>query len=96
MLHRIVNNLVSVQTQVLIPITTARGSTRGYMVIFARTLVYQKSYYPDTIRLWNVLPEQIASCTDADVFNKQLQSENLRLITTVFSQHCIMLWINWW
>ncbi|KAH3824882.1 hypothetical protein DPMN_126737 [Dreissena polymorpha] len=51
MMYLIVHNLVDVPTTYLIPISSARGHETCYLVPFARTESYQKSFFPDTIRL---------------------------------------------
>ncbi len=58
-MYRIVHNLVDVPTTYLIPISSARGHGTCYLVPFARTECYQKSFFPDTIRLWNRLPQPL-------------------------------------
>ena len=46
MFHRIINQQVILPTQVLIPITTARGYAYRFMVPFARTVVLLSWRYP--------------------------------------------------
>ena len=36
--------------------------------------IYQKSFFPDTIRLWNSLPQTIVSCLTIDSFKEELSA----------------------
>jgi hypothetical protein len=65
MMYRITNGLVEVPTSNLTAISSARGHGLHYLVPFARTQCYQKSFYPDTIRLWNSLPQLAAQPSTA-------------------------------
>jgi len=59
MMYRIVNGLVEVPTTSLTTTISARGHGLHYLVPFARTQCYQRSFFPDTIRLWKVFPCQL-------------------------------------
>ena len=61
MIYRIVYRLVAIQTVVLIPTMSIRGKL--FLVPYARTVTYQKSFSPDTIRIWNALDANIKTCT---------------------------------
>ena len=54
MVHRIVYNLV---VNHLAPTISIRAHNMRFLVPFARTLVYQRSFFADTIRIWNSLPQ---------------------------------------
>ena len=54
MVHRIVYNLV---VNHLAPTISIRAHNIRFLVPFARTLVYQRSFFADTIRIWNSLPQ---------------------------------------
>ena len=77
MMYRIVYNLVDIPTVYLIPTINTRGS-QHYLVPFARTQCYQRSFFPDTIRLWNNLPSSVTSCTTLESFKTVVQSTPLR------------------
>ena len=51
MMYQIVYQLVDVPTTYLIPISSIRGHGLNYLVPNARTQIYQRSFFPDTIRL---------------------------------------------
>ena len=70
MMYRIVNGLVEVPTTSLTTTISARGHGLHYLVPFARTQCYQRSFFPDTIRLWNSLPQSVVSCTTIDSFKR--------------------------
>ena len=37
-------------------------------VPFTRTMIYQRFFFSDTIRLWNSVPASVASCNEAQSF----------------------------
>ena len=78
MVYRIVNSLVDIPADQLIPTISVRGHNMRFMVPFARTLVYQRSFFPDTIRLWNSLPQSAVSCPTLDSFKREVQAIRLR------------------
>ena len=78
MMFRIVNGLVDIPTSFLTPTLMMRGHTQKYLVPFARTVVYQHSFFPDGIRLWNALPQQLVDSSSLDCFRGQVQSIQLR------------------
>jgi hypothetical protein len=54
MMYCIVHGLVDIPTTHLTPqATSVRGHMYRYKIPFARTLKYQRSFFPDTIRIWN-------------------------------------------
>ena len=70
MMYRIVYQLVDVPTTYLIPISSIRGHGLNYLVPYARTQIYQRSFFPDTIGLWNSLPQSVSSKLP---YHRQLQ-----------------------
>ena len=79
MMFRIVNNLVDIPTTYLIPAaTTIRGHSHKFLVPYARTSTYQQSFFPDSIRIWNSLPQHVISCNSLESFKGELQSVRLR------------------
>lgn len=78
MLYRIVHQLVDIPAANLTPVTTTRGHDQRYLIPFARTLAYQKSFFPDTIRLWNSLPQTAVSCPTIGGFKGAVQSVDHR------------------
>jgi hypothetical protein len=78
MMYRIVYQLVEVPTTYLIPISSARGHGLNYLVPYARTQTYQCSFFPDTIRLWNSLPQTAVNSTTVDSFKGEVQKATLR------------------
>ena len=56
-IYRIVHGhgSVRVPSTLLIPTVSLRGHDQTFLVLYARTMVYQKSFFPDTTRLWNNL-----------------------------------------
>lgn len=79
MMHRIINLQTDIPQTYLVPVLTShRGHTRQFQIPFARTLVYQKSFFPDSIRLWNSLPDELVNTTSANLFKQEVQSILLR------------------
>ena len=75
MMYRIVHGLVDIPTTHLTPqATSVRGHMYRHKIPFARTLIYQRSFFPDTIRIWNNLPAQIVE-----------QSPSANMIPAVFN-----------
>ena len=72
MMYRIVYQLVDVPTTYLIPISSIRGHGLKYLVPYARTQIYQRSFFPDIIRLWNSLPQSVVSCPTIDSFKREV------------------------
>ena len=79
MMYRIVNNLGDVPHTFLAPCTVSlRGHSYKYMIPFTRTGVYQQSFFPNSIRIWNNLPEDLINCTTLASFKQGVQSVQLR------------------
>ena len=78
MFYKIVNNLVAVPAPTVRQPIVIRGYSHRYLVPFARTIVYQHSFYPDAIRLWNSIPPSTVLCDNADSFSQQVQQIRLR------------------
>ncbi|XP_072023338.1 uncharacterized protein [Amphiura filiformis] len=78
MMFRIVNHLVDVPHTYLIPTIALRGHSMRYLIPFARTVVYRQSFFPDTIRLWNNLPQDLINCTSVAGFKQGVQTIKLR------------------
>ena len=79
MVYRIVNNLVAIPTTWLIPTAvTIRGHHQKFLVPYARTQVYQYSFFPDGIRIWNSLPTSTMACSSLATFKEELQKTTLR------------------
>ena len=79
MVYRIVHCLIDIPREHLQPaITSQRGHTQKFIVPFARTLLYQRAFFPDSIRLWNALPKDMVNCTSVDQFRQKVQETQLR------------------
>ena len=63
MMCRVVNQLIDIPSQILVPTISPRGNNITFLVPYARTLIYQKSFFPDGIRIWkqSKLPLSTAS-----------------------------------
>ena len=53
MFYKIVNNLVGIPAATVNQPIVIRGYNHRSLIPFARTVIYQHSFYPDAIRLWN-------------------------------------------
>ena len=78
MMFRIVNNLVDVPHTYLTPTVALRGHSMKYLVPFTRTSVYRQSFFPDGIRIWNSLPQELVNCTSTTSFKVGVQTVQLR------------------
>ena len=75
MMYRITHDLVDIPVaQYLHPATVMhiRGPSQRYMLPFCRTDVYRHSFFPAGIRLWNQLPEHVATAQTLDSFKAGL------------------------
>ncbi|KAK3083817.1 hypothetical protein FSP39_003606 [Pinctada imbricata] len=79
MLYRVVNHLIFIPSDnVLVPTISPRGNNSSFLVPYARTLTYQRSFFPDTIRIWNSLPSEVVSAPTLGCFKHQMQTINIR------------------
>ena len=79
MIYCIMNSLIDVPSNILPPnSSTRRGHSQMLYVPHARTLTYQKSFIPDTTRLWNSLPDKTIKCTSPPMFKEEVQHIQLR------------------
>ena len=75
MMYRIVNGLVATPpTELHASTTTARGHTARFIVLYARTQLYRHSFFPDTIRIWNGLPQPLVESTSLETFKQGVLS----------------------
>jgi len=79
LLYRITHHQADTLQHHLIPNTMSlRGHPNQYRVPFARTLIYQKTFFPDAIRMWNSLPADVVQCTSVENFKHEVQQIKLR------------------
>lgn len=79
MMYRIVHGLVAIPTTELHPtMTSARGHTNRFLIPYARTLLYKHSFFPDSIRIWNNLPQRAVDSTSLDEFRQEVLACSLR------------------
>ena len=78
MMYRVVNQQIDIPSQILVPTISPRGNNTSYLVPYARTLIYQKSFFPDGIRIWNSLPSVAVCAPSVDSLKFQIQAVNIR------------------
>ena len=78
MMYRVVYQLIDIPLYILVPIISPRGNNITFLVPYARTLMYQKSFFPDTIRIWNSLPSEVVTAPSIDSFRTRIQTINMR------------------
>ena len=72
-MYRIMYQLVDMPTTYhLIPISSIRGHGLNYLVPYARTQIYQRSFFSDTIRLRNSLPQSVVTFPTIDSFKREV------------------------
>ena len=71
MLFKMSNNLVTASSGDRLTRKDLTNNSR-FHIPFCRTLYRQQSFYPRTIREWNVLPDHIWSAKSVDAFRTQL------------------------
>ena len=72
MLYRIRDQLASIPTAIYI--RPSPRNTQHYILPYARTLVFQTSFFPSTIKIWNNLQPVITNSTTIPRLRKALQS----------------------
>ena len=77
MMYRIVYSLVDIPSSHLTPTLSVRGHNMKSLIPYARTFTYQRSFFPDTIRMWNSLPQTVVSCSTQDSFREEVQLVDL-------------------
>ena len=86
MMYRIVYSLVDIPSSHLTPTLSVRGHNMKFLIPYARTFTYQRSFFPDTIRMWNSLPETVVSCLTLDSFREECNpSDSARLVLNDFN-----------
>ena len=76
MIYRITHSLIDIPVSLYLHPSSlsTRGHTLRYTVPFCRTDVYRHSFFPAGIRLWNHLPEHVATTQTLDAFKDGLAS----------------------
>ena len=74
MLYRITNNHVDIPSSAyLIPTQpTSRGHSCRFFQPYCRTVVFQRSFFPSAIGIWNRLPESLVSSPSLEGFKAGL------------------------
>ena len=55
-----------------------RGNQQKYQQLHCRLGITSASFYPDAVRLWNTLPEEVAAAPTLESFKSRLQRHPLR------------------
>ena len=93
MMYQIVYSLVDIPSSHLTPTLSVQGHYMKFLIPYARTVTYQRSFFPDTIRMWNSLPQTVVSCLTLDSFREEVQPVRLalndfnRTVNRYFSHH---------
>ena len=74
-LFKIVHGLCFFPTGIVSPNTDLTHSTRSFILQqpFSRTNSFYHSYIPDSVRIWNNLPEDIVCASNFSSFSKSLK-----------------------
>ena len=74
LMYRIVYNLVDIPGNQYLHTTTSvtRGHGLRFIVPFTRTDAMRHSFFPSAIRLWNQLPEPVATASTLEAFKREL------------------------
>ena len=73
MLNKILNKQVEIP---IIPIifrsntSATRGNNRRFIQLQCHLNYYNNSFFPDAIRIWNSLPQQLIDCSNAELFKR--------------------------
>jgi hypothetical protein len=75
MMYRIVNGLIAIPPLELHTTSSvARGHIARFLVPYARTSTYRHSFFPDSIMIWNSLPQPLVESTSLDAFKQGVLS----------------------
>jgi hypothetical protein len=77
-MYRVVNQLIDIPSQIMVPSISPRGNNITFLVPYAMTLIYQISFFPDGIRIWNSLPSEAVKVLSIDCFKSQIQATTIR------------------
>ena len=71
-MYRIVHGLVDIlaSDHIIQAPAGRRTSNAQFCVPYARTLAYQRGFFPDGTRLWNTLPNEVAEAESIDTFKE--------------------------
>jgi len=77
--YKVINNRLLVPYDHLTPhqSRSRKGHNKRYLLPHTRLTVYQRSFFPDAIRLWNDLPSDVVNL-ELDAFKMKVQSLALR------------------
>ena len=80
MVYSIIHRLIDIPDSYFSPVSgpSTRGNQEKYQVPYARTQLFQKTFFPDATRLWNSLPPSIVGCTSLNIFKQEVQQIRLR------------------
>ena len=80
MMYCVMNSHVDIPSNTILSTNprTRRGHSQMLNIPHARTLIYQRSFIPDTTRLWNSLPDQAINCTSPLMFKEEVKHLQLR------------------
>ena len=77
MMYRIVYSLVDIPSSHLSLSLSLRGHNMKFLIPYAKTFTYQRSVFPDTIIMWNSLPQTVVSCLTLASFREEVQPVRL-------------------
>ncbi|XP_038064967.1 uncharacterized protein LOC119735343 [Patiria miniata] len=79
MMYRITNKLIDIPDNHLIQVNSStRGNSQKFLIPPTRTTLLKGSFFPDTIHLWNSLPQQIVESPTLDVFKTRVNGVTFR------------------
>ena len=68
MFYKIVNNIVAINDTRLLQENRLKSDIHYFHIPFCRALYRQKSFFPRTVREWNILPSDTLSAQSVDAF----------------------------
>ena len=78
MIFKILNNIVDISidpTVLVLNILPTRGHNRRFRQLPVRTNSFGKSFFPNSIKIWNQLPTPIVNYNDLETFKLQLYNQ---------------------
>ena len=74
MMYQITNQLIDIPDDQLVPLNTpTRGHSKRLLIPRSRTSLLKDTFFPNTIRLWNGLPEKVVTSPSIDIFKTRVR-----------------------
>ena len=80
-LHKILHNLIDIDPDRYIrpkEYRSRRGHEKQFTLFQCTSTQFQESFFPESVALWNALPQQAVSITSSDIFKTTVQASDIQ------------------